>query len=89
MLPTNFICCTITSPQMSAVERIEGMSHATPESDLLTNVRPTASWPQYGIITFEGVSVLADDGTRHLKRLFCCIKAQEKVRTPADKISNL
>ena len=66
---------------MSAVERIEEIKSLPLEGLLQTSHRPPSCWPAYGIITFEGVSVVDDNGDKLLKRMFCCIRAQEKVST--------
>ena len=51
-----------------------------PEGPIITPVRPHPVWPQYGIITFEGVSVhYGEDQTRVLKSMWCCFRAEEKV----------
>ncbi|KAL8559581.1 hypothetical protein ACOMHN_018744 [Nucella lapillus] len=43
-------------------------------------VRPPTPWPQYGIITFEGVSSPGvTKGPNVLRNMWCCIRAHEKM----------
>ena len=45
--------------------------------------RPPGSWPQYGILTFEGVTAAGPTKAPGvLRNMWCCIRAQEKVRSP-------
>ena len=65
---------------MASVERIQELCEVKPEADGVTAVRPQPQWPQYGIVTFEGVSVShGSDTCKMLKNMWCCIRAEEKV----------
>ena len=64
---------------MSSVDRVSLYSKVEPEADHDTGVKPPLLWPQYGIVTFEGTSLYAQNGSKILRNLWCCIRAQEKV----------
>jgi hypothetical protein len=49
------------------------------EGAVVSSTRPAPAWPQYGIVTFEGYTMIGDDGSRQLKNLWGCIRAEEKV----------
>ena len=66
---------------MTSLERMQEICDVTPEADVVTSLRPAPTWPQYGIVTFEGVSLALDGNHRHaLKNLWGCVRAEEKVR---------
>ncbi len=66
--------------QMASVDRVVRYSQVKPEAEPITVIRPPSMWPQYGIVTFEGASLVeADDCCKILKNIWCCIRAQEKV----------
>ena len=70
-----------TSFQFSSVQRVHRFSQLKAEGEAVSATRPTSLWPQYGIVTFEGVTmVLEEEGQKVLKNLWCCIRAEEKVR---------
>ena len=67
---------------MTSIERIREYIKLPPEGDLNTSKDPSASWPEYGNITFDKLSF------RHSKNLpsvlnniSCTILGQEKVST--------
>ena len=67
---------------MGSVDHLLQCYQLCPELDVSneTEVRPPSNWPQYGIVTFEGVSATsASKGPRVLRNMWCCIRAQEKV----------
>lgn len=67
---------------MTSVERSLSYSGIKPEPYIPKKITPAPSgWPQYGIITYEGVSVkYGQDAPKALRNIWCCIRAQEKVR---------
>ena len=68
--------------QLESVERISKYLGVQSEGETVTLLRPPPAWPQYGIITFEGSSLVSDNGTHFLRNIWCCVRAQEKVRFP-------
>ena len=67
---------------MCSAERMLKYASLTPEAPLYLEERPPPIWPQYGIVTFEGVSLsYEEDGKQALRNLWCCIRAYEKVRS--------
>ncbi|ESO93670.1 hypothetical protein LOTGIDRAFT_105125, partial [Lottia gigantea] len=67
--------------KMSSVERLFQCYQITPELDLSeTDVKPSINWPQYGILTLEGVTLTqTSKGPNVLKSVWCCIRAEEKM----------
>ena len=65
--------------QLESVERVSKYLVIQSEGETITLLRPPPAWPQYGIITFEGSSLVSDSGTHFLRNIWCCIRAQEKV----------
>ena len=68
--------------QLESVERVNKYLGIQSEGETVTLLRPPPAWPQYGIITFEGSSLVSDNGTHFLRNIWCCVRAQEKVRFP-------
>lgn len=67
---------------MGSVDHLLQCYQLCPELDMSneTEVQPPSNWPQYGIVTFEGVSATsASKGPSVLRNMWCCIRAQEKV----------
>ena len=74
------IRCIIISLQMTSLDRIKEICDVPTEADIITTLRPGDTWPQYGIVTFEGVSLAVDGDVRNmLKNVWGCIRAEEKV----------
>lgn len=73
----------VTVFQMSSVDHLLQCYQLCPELDISSSdgeVRPSSTWPQYGIVTFEGVSASnTSKGPSILRNMWCCIRAQEKV----------
>ncbi|XP_055958974.1 ATP-binding cassette sub-family C member 4 isoform X3 [Patella vulgata] len=67
--------------KMSSVERLFQCYQITPELDLSeTDIKPSLNWPQYGILTLEGVTLTqTSKGPNILKSVWCCIRAEEKI----------
>ncbi len=65
--------------KLESVEQISKYLGAQSEGAMVTHGRPPSGWPQYGIITFEGSSLVSDAGSYQLHNVWCCIRAQEKV----------
>ncbi|XP_067664014.1 ATP-binding cassette sub-family C member 4-like isoform X1 [Haliotis asinina] len=68
--------------KMKSAERLLQYYQMSPELDVAvdTEVKPSLMWPQYGIITLEGVSVShPGKGPSPLKGVWCCIRAEEKM----------
>ncbi|XP_076446071.1 ATP-binding cassette sub-family C member 4-like isoform X2 [Babylonia areolata] len=74
--------------KMGSVDQLLQCYQLCPELDVSSEaeVRPPPAWPQYGIITFEGVSTNtttgatgAHKGSNVLRNMWCCIRAQEKM----------
>ena len=67
---------------MAGIERMLKYAEAKPEGPVMTATRASVVWPQYGIVTFEGVSLhYGEDHVRVLKNMWCCFRAEEKVRS--------
>lgn len=65
--------------QMTAVESIMDYSKMKEEVSVVPPSENN-SWPNYGIVTLEGVSVTyPDTGVKALRNIFCCFRAYEKV----------
>ena len=68
---------------MGSVDQLIQCYQLCPELDVSLSegeVRLPSHWPQYGIITFEGVSATGPSkGPGVLRNLWCCVRAQEKV----------
>lgn len=76
--------------QMTAVERIDEYSHLVPESEPVTLHLPDPSWPTFGAVCFNNVTVrYVIDGSPILDNITCIIHAGEKIgvcgRTGAGK----
>ena len=72
---------------MAGLERVTKFMETRSEGDLITTTRPTPIWPQYGIVTLEGTSLVnVDEGTKLLKNIWCCIRAEEKVNGSATEL---
>ncbi|XP_025086729.1 multidrug resistance-associated protein 4-like [Pomacea canaliculata] len=73
----------VTAFQMSSVDHLLQCYQLCPELDISSSdgeVRPSSTWPQYGIVTFEGVSASnTSKGPSILRNMWCCIRAQEKM----------
>lgn len=55
-------------------ETYPGITNSSTQSEV------PATWPTYGIITFESVSLTyPDTGVKALRNLYCCFRAYEKV----------
>ncbi|XP_067949778.1 ATP-binding cassette sub-family C member 4-like [Watersipora subatra] len=69
--------------QMGAVDRVLKYSQLKSETYPGTtgaSVDMPSTWPTYGIITFESVSLTyPDTGVRALRNIYCCFRAYEKV----------
>ena len=71
------LCCH----QMAGVERMLKYAAVAPEAPVMTSTRPSVVWPQYGIVTLEGVTLQhSDEQLRVLRNMWCCFRAEEKVR---------
>ena len=65
---------------MTSVERIVEMCHLESEGEWHGQVCIPASWPEFGLITAEGVSFKYHPTLpRVLKNMNFCIRAKEKV----------
>ena len=66
--------------KMSSVDRIMWHINLKPEPAHSSPNRPSPDWPNYGIITFDQVTVrYYDQAPYALRNLSCCIRAWEKV----------
>ncbi|XP_013385464.1 multidrug resistance-associated protein 4 [Lingula anatina] len=67
--------------QMTSVEKtLAYTSLVTEDTEPDTPSLMPSNWPQYGIITYEGVSVNHNnDNTKALRNAWCCIRAHEMV----------
>ncbi|XP_070197217.1 ATP-binding cassette sub-family C member 4-like isoform X2 [Littorina saxatilis] len=68
--------------KMGSVEHLMQCYQLCPELDMSNEAesRPPSTWPQYGIITFEGVSATgASKGPNTMRNVWCCIRAHEKM----------
>lgn len=73
--------------QMNSVSHLLQYHQLTPELPVISEAEPPVpqGWPRYGIITCEAVSVAplmsgTVKGSNLLRNIWCCIRAQEKVR---------
>lgn len=74
---------------MTSVERVQEYADVSPEPDVSPE-EPPKTWPEHGVIHFEGLS-LKYDADQVLKNLTFCIGSKEKIgvvgRTGAGKSS--
>lgn len=62
---------------MQGMRNVFRLAATSPEPDAVLSTQ-TPKWPQYGIVTFEGVTVPKRSG-KVLRNIWCCFRAEEKV----------